>query len=259
MARTKLNMDLQDVSSGFSMLVYGDNATGKTAFCGDMLQTELKDGEVRFINVRGEDGTLTLKGLGLGDRGETVETYDDFIACLLEYSKLNLSGLAVDSLRALNRWVSMKVCKADRMPIIDRSSPNDEWGALHREMANLAMLMRRSAKYVIATCPADRSMNQVSNTMRITPDLPGREAAGSAGWFDFVGYLTADPMGPEKVKRVLTFVPNSQLVVRQRLPAGKALETDFILPTGAGGWAMVKGEIIKRVAQTPHCLPTNPF
>ena len=248
MSRQKLNMDLQTLD-GFTMLIHGDRASGKTALAGDMLVTELKaGGEVRFINVKGEDGTLTLRGMGLGDRGETVETYEDFNSCLLDYTKLGLAGLAVDSLAALNQWVAYKVCGAERMPIIDRNNPKNEWGDLHREMTNLAMRMRRTAKYVIATCPSDKSTNQLTGKIYITPDLPGREAAGSAGWFDFVGYLTANPVGPGRVSRVVTFTPNSQVIVRQRLPMGKALTSDFTLPEGPGAWSLIKGEIIKRAA-----------
>src|SRR2546422_4719959 len=91
--RTKLNMDLQTLDS-FTMLIHGDRASGKTALAGDMLLYELqKGGDVRFINVKGEDGTLTLRGMGLGDRGETVENYADFNEVLNDYTKLGLAGL----------------------------------------------------------------------------------------------------------------------------------------------------------------------
>lgn len=244
--RQKLQLDLQTLDS-FTMLIHGDRASGKTALAGDMLATELKaGGEVRFINVKGEDGTLTLRGMGLGDRGETVENYADFDACLNDYAKLGLIGLAVDSLAALNQWVAYKVCGAERMPVIDRNKPANEWGDLHREMNNLAMRLRRTAKYVICTCPSDKSTNQLTGKIYITPDLPGREAAGSAGWFDFVGYMRAEPSGPSKIRRTVDFRPNNEVIVRQRLPLGKAISDLITIPEGAGGWNVIKTEIMKR-------------
>jgi hypothetical protein len=220
------------------MLVHGINASGKTRFIGDFLATEAKNGKVKYINVRGEDGALTLKGMGLGNVGENVESYDDYDQVLDECIKANdVVGLGVDSLEPLNRWVRAKLFKSDRMP----SSP-DEWQVLHRTMANLMTKQRRAAKYVVCACVSDKSTDQVTGSITITPDLPGREARGSAGWFDFVAYIQASVKGPGVVERILVLTPNNTITVRQRLP--KQIAKDLVLPDGAGGWGVFKNAII---------------
>ena len=238
--RKRFNLDQSELH-GYTMLVHGGRASGKTHLAGDFLRTEAARGPVRFINVEGEDGYLTLRGMGLGEAGETVESYQDFYDAITEYAKAGTHALAVDSLHALSRWVMRKVTGSDRLPEIKRES--NEWGELHHLMHNLMMMLRRSARYVMCTCPSDRSVEQLSQKTYITPDLPGREAAGSAGWFDFVGYLEAVPMGPGRIQRTLSMTPNANIIVRQRLP--KQITAPIVLPEGNGGWKIISDTIEK--------------
>jgi len=43
-----------------------------------------------------------------------------------------------------------------------------------------------------------------------------------------VGYLRADTIGPGRMRRVVTFTPNQEVVVRQRLP--KVIVNPVVLP-----------------------------
>jgi hypothetical protein len=110
-------------------------------------------------------------------------------------------------------------------------------------MDNAMVLFRNTAKYVVAVCPSDRSVDMVTQRTYISPDLPGRQATGSAGWFDFVGYLSADVVGPGQVGRKFIIAPNGAIVVRQRL--SKAIVDDLVLPTGPGSWLKIKNTIIE--------------
>ena len=233
--RAKFDLDTQELK-GYSTLAHGINASGKTHLAGDFLKTEQANGIVRYINVSGEDGALTLKGMGLGGVAETVESYKDMEDALNEYKAANVWAIAIDSLTPLNGWVRVKTFGSDRMP-----NGADEWTELHRWMNNIIMLAKRSCKMLFCTCPSDRSTDQVTQKVYVTPDLPGKEARSSAGWFDYVGYVSCEATQPGKVKRVFDMSPTPGLTVRQRLP--KQILAPITLPDGPGGWAAIKAAI----------------
>jgi hypothetical protein len=247
MARKQFNFDSL-LLDGFTTLIHGARAAGKTHFLGDYLATEAKNGPVRFINMLGEDGQLSAQSFGLGNIGETHETYDDYLNFCKEYAGRKLHAVALDSVSVLGRWAMRKVVGSDRLPTIAKSGPN-EWGEFHREMDNAMVLLRSTAKYVVAVCPSDRSVDALTTRTYISPDLPGRQAVGSAGWFDFVAYLTADVTGPGQVRRQLIVAPNSQIVVRQRL--SNQIVEDITLPTGPGGWTKLRGLIESHATAKP--------
>ena len=237
MARRKFNLDKAELE-GYTLLVHGGRASGKTYLVGDFLRTESKSGEVRFLNIVGEDGNLTLRGMGLGDVGEHIESHQDFLDALKEYQEKKVHALGVDSIHALSKWIMKKVTGSDRLPEIRKES--NEWGDLHHISYNTYMALRRAAKYIMCTCPSDKSVEQLSGKTYITPDLPGRQAAGSAGWFDFVGYIEATAL-TDGVQRTFNMTPNNTIIVRQRLP--KQITESIKLPVGAGGWQLIKDAI----------------
>lgn len=234
MARLKFNLDLLMIDS-FTMLVHGIRAAGKTHLLGDMLATECEHGKVCFINMVGEDGAASAKSFNLGEIGENHESYDDFKSFCKEYAGKKLRAVGLDSVSVLSRWVMRSVVGADRLPKITKES--NEWGEFHREMDNAMALFRNTAQRVLAVCPSDRSVDAVTQKTYISPDLSGRQAVGSAGWFDFVGYLQADVEGPGKVTRKLVIAPNSTIVVRQRIK--KAITSDIALLDGPGSWKKI--------------------
>lgn len=238
--RKRFNLDTSELL-GYTILTHGGRAAGKTYLMGDFLAEEAKAGPVRFINVEGEDGYLTLKGMGLGDVGETIDSYEDFVAALKDYEKLKLQALGVDSAHALSKWIMKKVTGSDRLPEI-KSGGGNEWGELHHLSNNLYRQIRRAAKFVMCTCPSDKSVEQLSGKTYITPDLPGRQAAGSAGWFDFVGYIEATATA-QGVTRTFNMTPNNMVIVRQRLP--RQVVDPVKLPNGPGGWKAIKDAIEK--------------
>ena len=240
MARKRFNLDLMMVDS-LTMLVHGTRSAGKSYLIGDMLATEKEYGKIVYVNMVGEDGASSAKSFGLGEVGEDHESYDDFKAFCKEYSGKKLQAVGLDSLPVLGRWVMRAVVGADRLPRVTKDS--NEWGEFHREMDNAMVLLRSTAKYVMAVSPSDRSVDNVTQRTYITPDLPGRQAVGSAGWFDFVGYLAAEVISPGQVERKLVVAPNGTIVVRQRL--AKAITNDIILPNGPGSWKKIKSTILE--------------
>jgi len=236
--RKKFNLDTQELK-GYSILVHGGRGAGKTHLMGDFLKVESVNGPVRFINVVGEDGGLTLKGMGLGDVGEDIDSLKDFTDALLDYEKAKVYAIGVDSIHALSKWIMRKVTGSERLPEIKAGGGN-EWGDYHQTSYNTMMALRRAAKMIMCTCPSDKSVEQLSGKTFVTPDLPGRQAAGSAGWFDFVGYLEATNTA-SGVTRSFNMVPNNTIIVRQRLP--KQITVAIPLPNGLGGWAAIKGAI----------------
>lgn len=239
MARKKFNLDKSELD-GYSILVHGGRASGKTYLTGDFLRTESKLGPVRYVNIAGEDGELTLRGMGIGENGEHIDTYDDFKAAITEYQGLKLQAVGIDSIFALSRWIMRKVVGSDRLPEIRQGS--NEWGDFHHLSYNTFMALRRAAKLVMCTCPSDKSVEQLSGKTFVTPDMPGRQAAGSAGWFDFVGYMEATP-APGGVTRTFNMTPNATVIVRQRLP--HQIDKPIAIPNGPGGWEAIKAAIEK--------------
>jgi hypothetical protein len=81
-------------------------------------------------------------------------------------------------------------------------------------------------------------MDQISGEISLTPDMPGRQAAGVGGQFDFVFLVKAQAMSPTKVRRWVCTAPQANTIIRQRLP--KSLPPEIEIPDGDGGWAAIK-------------------
>lgn len=223
--RKKFNLDITTLDA-LTMLVHGNYGHGKTHFIGDALRSEATRGPVYFMNVCGEDGQLSINGMGVP--GETIETVADYEEVLAEFRGKPLRALGVDSLKALVRLV-MDTTAGGKMP------EKTDYMYIHWTMERLVRQLRQAAHYVLCACPSDKSIDQLNGQTYITPDLPGREAVGSAGWFDFVGFIKADFLGPGRVVRKLTLAPSLTVVTRQRLP--KAITEDITIPEKGGGWA----------------------
>lgn len=246
--RSKFNLDLEEAKLDHAMiLIHGGYAAGKTHLVGDFLKYYSAQGPVKFINVKGEDGSDSAKTFGLGAVGENVETFEDLIGALNDVRKEKCVALGIDSMKAASRLAMAHVLGTDsRMPSVGGNG--NEWGAVHFAMENLTNRMRAAAPFVMCVCPSDKSVNQLDGKTYITPDLPGREAAGSAGWFDLVGYISADVMGPGKVKWSVKFVPNTAILTRQRLP--RPITEDIVIPDGDGGWKAIL-DTINKILSTP--------
>jgi hypothetical protein len=243
--RERFSLDLKDLSR-FTLLVHGGYGSGKTFFLGDALRYESGNGPVHFINIAGEDGYLSIANLGLGNTGETVDSLKDFKEVLVDAKAAKLRALAIDGGKHLGKLVIRHVC-GDRLPTVGRNS--DDWTKIHREFEDTFNSLRYVAPIVIMASSSDRSMDQVSGELSLTPDMPGRQAAGVGGMFDFVFVLKAESLGPDRVKRYIETAPKANTIIRQRLP--KSLPGTIDLPEGGGGWK-------KLVDAMQMCLDSAP-
>lgn len=243
--RTRFNLDLTDLTR-FTMLIHGNNAVGKTSLLGDMLLEERKNGAVAFINIAGEDGSLSIRNLGLGEIGENVDTLDDLKSALADFRRAGLSAIAVDGGKWLGRACIRHVC-GERPPSVGKGS--DDWQKIHTEFESVIASLRHVAPIVLMASTSDRSMDQVSGELTLTPDLPGRQAAGVGGMFDFVFVMAARPTGPNKVRRWLMTAPAGNTLIRTRLP--RPLPHEIEIPENGGGWRRVK-EAIQKALEKPQ-------
>jgi hypothetical protein len=246
--RQKFDLDLKELNR-FSVLFHGAFGSGKTHLLGDMLRTERERGlsdathgllageetqrrnGVRFLNIAGEDGHLSIANFGLGMVGETVDTYRDFLDALNDYRKENLRALAVDGGKWYGKLCIKDVC-GERLPKVGGNS--DDWTQIHSRFENGIGMMRSVAPIVVMASSSDRSMDQISGDISLTPDMPGRQAAGIAGMFDFVLVVRSVAIGPGKVRRWIDTAPVSNTIIRQRLP--QPLPSEIPIPENGGGW-----------------------
>lgn len=241
----RLRRDLDVVTpeqlNRLSLLVHGDYGAGKTHFLGDALLYEKQQGgEIAYINMKGEDGDLTLAGTGLGKIAYTVGSTAELRELLTALAALKLRAVGIDSLKLLAA-LGMEEITGGGMP--DKS----HYGPLHWKMPRLINQLKSIADYTIAVCPSDKSVEQLTGRTRITPDMPGREVTEVTGWFDFVGFLQADIVGPQQIKRTLMLSPNNAISTRQRR---RNTIPDIDIPMGGGGWVAFKAAVQKASEQT---------
>lgn len=235
--RERFDLNLANLDH-LSMLIHGAYGAGKTHVQGDFLRWAQPQGPVAFLNIKGEDGHASLAGMGLGAIGDTVSTLDDYDQVMADYKSQKLVALAVDSLPAFYALILRHFVGSERYPDpkLDGERAKMLWGQIGLGIKSRVHLSREAARYVLWVAAYDRS-EDIAGGKGITPDLPGKLAYGSAGWFDMVGYLTATTLGPNSVQRKLTFEPSSAFLTRQRLP--QPLMKSIDLPQGGGGWKLV--------------------
>lgn len=232
--RKAFDLDVKDLTR-FTMLIHGNFGAGKTHLLGDFLRYYKTSGQkVRFINVVGEDGYLSLANFNLGQIGETVETLKDFQEAVLEAKAEGVHALAIDGLKHFGKLVIRANC-GDRLPSVGKGS--DDWQKIHRDLENEITSLRHVSPIVLCASSSDRSMDQISGEISLTPDLPGRQATGVGGMFDFVFVMKAAVIGPNRIKRTLLTAPVSNTVIRARLP--NPLPTELTLPDDHGAWELI--------------------
>lgn len=238
--RTKFNLDIATLDD-LCVLIHGPYGAGKTHLQGDFLRwvREAKQGKTAFLNIKGEDGHDSLAGMGLGEVGETVDTLDDYDAVLKDFAKAGVVGLAVDSLPAFYRLLLKHFMGEVRYPDPKKDGERAKmlWGQLSMTAMGRVIDSRSAAKYVLWVAPFDKSDDPVSGGKGITPDLPGKLAWGCAGWFDFVGYLSAETHSPTDIRRQVSFAPSGGVLTRQRIPT--PITQAVTVPKDKGGWAAI--------------------
>lgn len=238
-ARKKLNLDLTSLDR-LGVLVHGAYGAGKTHFEGDFLRWAVKQGKkARFINIVGEDGYLSLAGMGLGELGEAVESEADFNEAVAQAAKDKVDCLAVDSLPAYANMVLRGFFAGTLRypdPAKDGQRAQMLWGQLKMQTMGAVLRSREAVPYVLWVAAHDRGSDPITEggSTQITPDMIGKQARGCIGWFDLVAHLSAETVGVGKVRRSLKVAPQGQVLTRQRLPV--VITEDIPVPAEGGGW-----------------------
>ena len=246
MTRTAIDFDAARSLTGATFLFHGNYGSGKTYLLGDALRTEAQEGPVLFLNIRGEDGYLSIADLrGDNFSAETVDAFDDVRAVFADARKNGVRAVGIDGLHRLYGLAYVKALGSNRIPVVGGSK--NEWSDVHKLVEDLIDEFRYFVPFVLCTSATDKSVDQIKGETHTTPNFPGRNAAGIAGHFDYVFFLDSEVLGPSRIRRKLLTAPVSKMVVRYRLP--KPLPTEIIMPEGPGGWALVKNEILKALAK----------
>ena len=243
--RPSFDLDIASLAR-LAILIHGAYGCGKTHLQGDFLRWAREQGPIAFVNVKGEDGYSSLAGMGLGTVGQTAETVEEYEEILGDLRGKKIVGLAVDSLPAFYRLMLVRHVGEPRYPDPKKDGERAKmlWGQISLGMTNAVQQSRYAAPYVLWVAPYDRSQDAVGGGgMAITPDLPGKLAHGCAGWYDLVGYLTAETLGPGRVQRKVSFAPTSAILTRQRAP--RMLSSDIPIPEGGGGWVAIYNALQK--------------
>ena len=237
--RQKLNLDLTTLDR-VMMLIQGPYGAGKTHLQGDFLKWAKQFGKVAFINIKGEDGYGSLSAMGLGEIAETAENLADYDSIVADYSKQGYYGVAADSLPALEDLVVRSVMPDGALrypdPKLDGERAKMLWGQIKMLLRARVTASRSIGKVVLWVASYDKS--EVEGEGKLTaPNLIGKSARASAGWFDFLGTLTADTKSPTSVTRSVSFAPSTTVLSRQRV--AKTITAPIIIPEGGGGWEAI--------------------
>jgi len=238
------------------ILIHGDYGVGKTHLSGDMLRWVhgSTGSPVRYINTAGEDGYSTLAGLGLGRIGVTCDSVTDLNDAFDELIKSKGQGLVVDSLTGSYKLMLKKVIGEVRYPdpTKDGQKAQKYWGEINLGMYNLVTRSRNAAPFVLWLAPHDLSMDRFDKAKesKVTPNLPGALASECRAWFDYVGYMKADIRSKADIKRTISFAPDATIATRQRVPAGKQVLEDIVIPSDTGGWEAIWNKLKKALERS---------
>ena len=234
--RAQINLDLTTLDR-LAVLIHGPYASGKTHLQGDFLRWGKARGKVAFVNIGGEDGYASIAAMGLGTVGETVTTLSDFDALVSEYSKAGLFAVAVDSLPALEELVVVDKVGSLRYPDpkLDGERAKMLWGQIKLALKARVVASRAMGKVVLWVASHDKA--DIGGSTKTAPNLIGKSAGDSIGWFDCVGELQADTKGPNNVVRSVSFAPSTTIATRQRV--AKTITQRIVIPDGGGGWSAI--------------------
>jgi hypothetical protein len=239
-----IKLNLNDESSlTRHTLIHGGPNSGKTFLTGSAMQYFSLNGKtVKYINLKGEGGYRTLSAFNLPeDCADMAESLKDIIEIVKSYGKFT-DITCIDSIKYLWTMAIDQVCGKGKLPTVGGNS--NDWGKIHQAATSTLDLLIESTRQLIALCPSDRSMDQLKGSTFVTPDLPGRMAAGIAGKFDLVGYIESNSVG-SKVRRVLHFEPMTETITRIRGKEG--FTKPIVLDEGLNVWEQIEKELSEKL------------
>lgn len=252
--RSKFNLDLVDLTR-LSVLLQGIPNTGKTHLLADMLREERKNGPVRFLNVKGEDGWASAAHMGLGEIGETVSTPKDIQDFAAECAKGKVHAVGLDGCRPLFNHILVDLVQSDpknagqvRLPDakLDGERSKAYWAQARFTMEQTIAMLKTSVNILVATSTSAQDVHEITGEKQIAPDIYGKMGSGLIGLFDFAGYIKSVPMGPGRVERRVSFQVRNDVQTRQRL--ANPIKEDIVLMDGFGSWVKIKSALVAGLA-----------
>lgn len=247
MIRTKVGAPSASLES-CCMLLQGDYNVGKTYLMGCAMKAQLSKGPGLLIVTAGEPSVSTIQGLGVSDLDVVIlDAYADVDTVVKEYKGKGLRVVGVDSLALLSELAIAKTTGGLRAPGQRDAGGGahdgrSEWGAVKSDFRRAVKQLQGLAPFCFMTCPSAKNENELTGQTSITPDLPGKQAIGIVGMFEFVGYVDCTPMTPTKVQRRIHFEPMGSIATRCNLP--RPITKPIVLPEGEGGWQEVEKAIL---------------
>lgn len=231
-----------------SVVVQGVTNVGKTHLIGDMLKHEEQFGPIRFLDVKGEKGWTTISHMGWPkDISETIENATDVQDFAADCIRHKVHAVGLDGLRLLYNHVlvaqvqsNLKNAGQVRLPDanLDGDRSKTYWSNGRFLMEQAITALKTAVNVLVATSTSAVDVHEVTGNKSIAPDIYGKMGSGLTGLFDFAGYMTSAPLGPGRVAYNVSFEVRSDVQTRQRLAV--PLTEPIILPSGLGGWALIK-------------------
>jgi hypothetical protein len=246
------DLDVRDLHR-LAVLGFGPYNSGKTYLMGDFLAEQKKVGEVAFIDIKGEEGSLSVADFKLGKCGYRVEKLTELKALFAHLKTRNLAGVGLDSLQALIAIINRSLFQSDIYP--DEPA---KWNEFHSTLRATVAEFKTVAPWVFATCSAAMETDPMHQELTgqpikfVAPDLPGKQARFIIGCFDMAGYLSVKRKGNKTTRHFVLDAPD-KLLVRQRLP--RPITERIVLPEGPGGWLAIRSKIEAALEGSP---PTSP-
>ena len=247
MIRTKVGAPSAELTE-CRMLFHGYYGSGKTHLMGTALRALTQNGRGLLIVVQGEPSLSTIQGLDIPDLEVVVlESYNDVELVAKEYAEAKLSVVGIDSITLLSDLAIDKVTGGKRAPgQKDAGGGNHdgraEWGQVKSYFRVAVKQLQRLAPFCFAVCPSSKTENELTGAVSIAPDLPGKQAIGIVGMWDYVAYVDYVPLTPTKVQRRAHFEPMGSTATRCNLP--RPITKPIAIPEGGGGWQAIAKEIM---------------
>lgn len=212
---------VQERSSYYNILIYGDSGTGKTTLAGsaDMVPSMRP---VLFVDIEG--GTESLKHsypdvdtIRVLNWKDMQDLYNELYEGRHPYNTVVLDSLT--EIQKFNMYSIMKKVIQKR-PELDEDVPSmREWGINLEQMRKFVRGFRDLEMHTIFTALAKSDKDQKSGIVTTKPSLSGKLADEVAAFLDVVGYYYVKQIGDgedAEFRRLLLTQKTDQQIAKDR-------------------------------------------
>jgi hypothetical protein len=212
---------VQERSSWYNFLIYGDSGTGKTTLAGSADEVPAMR-PVLFVDMEG--GTESLRHSYPGVETVRVTTWKEM---QIVYDELYAGGhgfqtVVLDSLTEIQKFNMYTIMAAvvQKRPDLDEDVPSmREWGKNLEQMRKFVRAFRDLEMHTIFTALNMTDKDQKTGATLMKPQLSGKLANEVAAFLDIVGYYYVKQIGAGddmEFKRLLLTQKTDQQVAKDR-------------------------------------------